>query len=946
MRWLLLLLIPAPATAATYYVDEAGGSPYLDIQPAIDAARDGDLVLVAPGTYGPIDYTGKGLEIRAAEPGPGTIIDGQGLGPSVQFGEAAPAEALLHGFTITGGAGLLLDSVGAVVGGGILVARGSRPRISGNTISGNVAASGAGIAVVNAAPEIYGNTILLNEATVGAGGMWIFNPDELADVLVSCNQFLENDGAAVGGLLLDQAFVAVHNNGFNANAGERGAIYATAAAAGLVANNTLVSNESAPGGAGGVESSADGLDFTSNIIGYSQVGWGAVRTATNAAWTHNLMWNNAAGDWAGSAGVPDVADGNLALEPDFVTFTLVGGLDDDLSLVDTSPLRDLGTPDPALADQDGSPNALGLDGGPKLGCDADGDGVRADDGDCRPDDPAFHPGAHEATPGLDSDCSGFAVLDERTFKDDDGSATATGVWEFGPPSAVPGLGYQGVDGWCTVCGGTPDAFEQADLTFDFDLVGAVGAVQLEVVHAWDMPDEEGGAVAQWFDGADWSQLVPANGYPAPQAPAGDLMALSALGMWSGAAGRWVLDTFDVSQAGGGALQFRVHADVGPSAAGPGWSVGRVGVSVEDADGDQRAWEQDCDDADPDTYLGAPEVPYDGVDQDCDGDDLSDVDGDGFDGGSAGDDCDDQDPLTSPDGEEVAYDGVDQDCDGEDLTDVDGDGEAASQAGGEDCDDEDDSINPWAVEVPYDGIDQDCDGDDLVDVDGDGHPGIGEDGVVDCDDQEPLAWPGNVDFCGDGIDNDCDGAVDRQGDVDVDGFDVCDGDCDDLRAAVRPDADEACDGLDTDCDGALDLDELDVDGDGALACAGDCDDADPVRAAGFLEVCDGIDNDCDRGIDEGHDADGDGFNGCTVDCDDQRSLVYPGAKVVCDSNLDHDCDGVRDFEQEDCTAQPGCAVGGRSRGPLLVLLLLLGGRRMLIAPLNARRRRGRSMPIAH
>ncbi len=916
MRWLLLLLLPAPVSAASFFVEEGGAGPYQDIQPAIEAARDGDVVLVAPGTYGPINFDGKGIGVRAVEPGPGTIIDAAGSGPAVQFGDLAPADALLHGFTITGGVGLLVDSVGSVAGGGILVTRGSAPRISGNTITGNDAAQGGGIAVVNAAPQIYGNTVVANTGSVGAGGLWVHNPTEPAEVLVACNHWLENSGAAVGGMLIEDALVAVHNNAFNSNDGERGAVYATAGARGLFANNTLVSNLSASGGAAGIESSSADLDFAANLIAWNQGGWGVVRNSGGADWTHNALWDNAAGAWSGSAGLPDASDGNLSIEPDFRSFTLVGGQDDDLSLVDGSPLLDLGSTDPALADRDGSRNALGLDGGPHRGCDGDGDGVRADEGDCRPGDGAFHPGAQEATVGLDADCSGFALLDARTFVDDDGGGVGTGPWAFGPPQALPGLGYQGSDGWCTVCGGSPADGQAGDLTFDFDLSAVSADVRLELVLAWDSTD--GGAVAQWLDGADWVQVEPEAGYPAGPAAAGDLAGLSALGRWAGTVDRWAVESFDLSAAAGGPLSFRLHADPGAVSDGAGWSVGRIAVEEEDVDGDQRAGLQDCDDTDPTVYVDAPEVPYDGLDQDCDGLDLVDVDGDGSEGGPAGDDCDDEDPERSPDGVEVPYDGVDQDCDDGDLTDVDGDGEDALEAGGDDCDDADATIATTASEVPYDGVDQDCDGFDLVDADGDGHPGVG-DGPLDCDDADPLAWPGNLEFCDDGIDNDCDGSVDRRGDVDADGFDRCDGDCDDARSAVHPGAEEACDGLDTDCDGALGLSELDGDGDGGLACAGDCDDADPARSAGLLEVCDGVDNDCDLGIDEGHDLDGDGYSGCTVDCDDQRSVVYPGADAVCDSNLDHDCDGVRDFEQEDCAPTAGCSVGGR--GGLVLLWLL-------------------------
>jgi hypothetical protein len=114
---------------------------------------------------------------------------------------------------------------------------------------------------------------------------------------------------------------------------------------------------------------------------------------------------------------------------------------------------------------------------------------------------------------------------------------------------------------------------------------------------------------------------------------------------------------------------------------------------------------DCDDTDETRFPGATEVPYDTLDQDCDGFDLTDVDGDGHEAIEAGgDDCDDEN--TNIPGEEIAYDGVDQDCDGTDLTDVDGDGSDAP----EDCNDTDPSIYPDADETWENGFtDNDCDG---------------------------------------------------------------------------------------------------------------------------------------------------------------------------------------------------------------------------------------------
>ncbi|GDX83304.1 hypothetical protein LBMAG42_51150 [Deltaproteobacteria bacterium] len=121
---------------------------------------------------------------------------------------------------------------------------------------------------------------------------------------------------------------------------------------------------------------------------------------------------------------------------------------------------------------------------------------------------------------------------------------------------------------------------------------------------------------------------------------------------------------------------------------------------------------DCDDARADSYPGAAEVPYDRVDQDCSGADLTDVDGDGYAGKeAAGSDCDDLDVAINPEAIDEPYDGVDQDCSGADLTDVDADGYDASGVGGDDCADDDAQVHPGAVETWENGAtDNDCDGD--------------------------------------------------------------------------------------------------------------------------------------------------------------------------------------------------------------------------------------------
>ena len=77
----------------------------------------------------------------------------------------------------------------------------------------------------------------------------------------------------------------------------------------------------------------------------------------------------------------------------------------------------------------------------------------------------------------------------------------------------------------------------------------------------------------------------------------------------------------------------------------------------------------------------------------------------------GDDCDDSDPETYPGAREQWYDGIDQNCDGLGDDDQDGDGYLAIEVGGDDCDDRRDSAYPGAPEV-CDPFDHDCDGEPL------------------------------------------------------------------------------------------------------------------------------------------------------------------------------------------------------------------------------------------
>lgn len=292
------------------------------------------------------------------------------------------------------------------------------------------------------------------------------------------------------------------------------------------------------------------------------------------------------------------------------------------------------------------------------------------------------------------------------------------------------------------------------------------------------------------------------------------------------------------------------------------------------------------------------------------------------------DCNDSNAQINPAASEVPYDGIDQSCDGLDLNDVDQDGYAAvGTPDGTDCNDADPSIHPNLEDIPYNGVDENCDGTDLTDVDADGFESE-EVGGEDCNDLDPNTYPGNDEFA-DGLDNDCDGRIDEEldsTDDDLDGYSELQGDCNDSDNSIFPGGTElAYDGIDQDCkDNHPNLDNdgndlVDVDNDGFIATeadGSDCNDASETVHPDAAETCNNIDDDCNTQVDEGvqltfyQDADGDtfgtstqttlacaqpsGYASNTLDCNDQNVQIYPGATEVC-NELDDDCNGDIDSE---------------------------------------------------
>jgi len=110
---LILTLVAAlccGAMAAEYHVKQDGSGDFTSIQPAMNAAIDGDVIIVHPETYYEnVRFEGKSIVLRSTEPKDwdiveATIIDGHENGYVVYFNGEEDETCLLSGFTITNGA--------------------------------------------------------------------------------------------------------------------------------------------------------------------------------------------------------------------------------------------------------------------------------------------------------------------------------------------------------------------------------------------------------------------------------------------------------------------------------------------------------------------------------------------------------------------------------------------------------------------------------------------------------------------------------------------------------------------------------------------------------------------------------------------------------------------------------------------------------------------------
>jgi len=137
---------------------------YHTIQSAIDAASDGDTVIVAPGLYYEnIDFLGKAITVQSTDPSDpavvhATIIDGSGA-DCVTFRNNEDERSVLRGMSLTNGLR------------GVYCHWAAHPTIHENTITGTLSSSS--IYCRNACGVVDGNTMDRSISIYGTYGTGI-----------------------------------------------------------------------------------------------------------------------------------------------------------------------------------------------------------------------------------------------------------------------------------------------------------------------------------------------------------------------------------------------------------------------------------------------------------------------------------------------------------------------------------------------------------------------------------------------------------------------------------------------------------------------------------------------------------------------------------------------------------------------------------------------------
>jgi thermitase len=188
------------------YIDLKVPDNYKTIQNAIDDASDGDIIIVADGTYTgdgniDMDFRGKAITLKSENGPQHCIIDCLNTSRAFEFHSGEDANSILDGFTITNG------SVGDY--GGAILCTASSPTINNCIFIENHAGNyGGAIAnMYSSSPLLTNctftkNSVGPNSSSIAYGGA-VFNLDKSSPTLINCT-FTNNYAQYFGGAIYNE----------------------------------------------------------------------------------------------------------------------------------------------------------------------------------------------------------------------------------------------------------------------------------------------------------------------------------------------------------------------------------------------------------------------------------------------------------------------------------------------------------------------------------------------------------------------------------------------------------------------------------------------------------------------------------------------------------------------------------------------------------------------
>ena len=303
---------------------------FATIGAAVEAADEGDTILVADGIYsgpGNRDIVIEGKPIIMSENGPEvTVIDcgGSESEPHQGFiiGSDFGPETKIDGFSIR-------NAYVPTIGGAIKCSNSSLI-ISNCIFENNYALRGGGISIYGSTPVIT-NCFFRQNIAIEGGAMYFGN--YAMPTIDEC--YIENNNAVTGGgIYSNLSQPLMQNSVVSENSADNGGGYYNKMLGGTIINSNFCMNSSSNGAAILLSSDANTLLIENSIIAFNTLGEGIYCTNPDRAPTLYCtdIFGNEGGDWTGGIEEQQGLNNNFSADPLFCNMVI-----GDYSLYFTSP---------------------------------------------------------------------------------------------------------------------------------------------------------------------------------------------------------------------------------------------------------------------------------------------------------------------------------------------------------------------------------------------------------------------------------------------------------------------------------------------------------------------------------------------------------------------------------------------------------------------------------